>query len=111
MPAAVEVISAGNLRNQAVADGQQREALQRFADGHALLHDADGETAQHVDQRDENGGNGVAAHEFAGAVHRAVKIRFLLDLAAARAGLGFVDHAGVQVRRRWPFVCRAWRPR
>ena len=86
----------GNLRNQAVADGQQREALQGFVDRHALLHDADGETAQHVDQRDQDGGDGVAAHELAGAVHRAVKIGLLLDLAAAGAGLGFVDHAGVQ---------------
>ena len=75
-----------NLRDQAVADGEQREALQGFADGHALLHDADGEAAEDVDQRDEDGGDGVAAHELAGAVHRAVKIGLLLDLRRRRRG-------------------------
>ena len=87
-----------HLRNQAVADGQHREMLQRFAHRHALLHDADGEAADDVDERDENGRNGVAAHEFARAVHRAVKIRFLLHAAAAVARLGFVDQAGVEFR-------------
>ena len=86
----------GNLRHQAVADGEEGEALQGLVDGHALLHDADGKAAQHIDEGDENGGDGVAADEFARAVHRAVEIGFLLDFAAAAAGLGFVDDAGVE---------------
>jgi hypothetical protein len=87
----------GDLRNQAVADGQEREALQRLTDGHPLLHDADGKAAQHVDERDQDGGNGVAAHEFAGPVHGPVKVRFLFDGPAAGAGLLFVDDAGVKL--------------
>ena len=85
-----------DLRHQTVADGQEREALQRLLHGHALLHDADGKTAQHIDQRDENGRNGVATDEFAGAVHGPVKVRFLLDGPAAGAGFVFFDHAGVE---------------
>jgi hypothetical protein len=86
----------GNLRHQAVADGEQGEALQGLVDRHAPLHDADGKSAQDIDERDQNGGDGVAAHKFARAVHRPVKIGFLLDLAAALAGLGFVDDSGVE---------------
>ena len=86
----------GNLRDQAVPDGEQGEPLEGFVDGHALLHDADGKAAQDIDEGDQNGGDGVAADEFARPVHGPVKIGFLLDLAAAEAGLGFVDHAGVE---------------
>ena len=79
----------GNLRNQAVADGEQGEPLQGLVDGHALLHDADGEPAEDVDEGDEDGGDGVAADELARAVHGAVEIGFLLDLAAAARGPRF----------------------
>ena len=82
-----------HLRNQTVADGQHREARQGLVHRHALLHDADGETADDVDERDENGRDGVAAHKFARAVHRAVKIRLFLHAAPAVARLGFIDQA------------------
>ena len=86
----------GNLRDETVANGQQREALQGFAHGHALLHDADGETADDVDERDEDRRDGVAADKFAGPIHRAVKVRLLLDCAPAIASLGFIDQTGVE---------------
>ena len=62
------------------------------------MQDADRKTADHVDERDHNGRNGVAAHELARPVHRPVEIRFLLDLAAALAGLLLVDHTRAQFR-------------
>ena len=61
-----------------------------------FLHDADGESAQNIDQRDQDGRDGVAANELARPVHRSIKIRFLFHLAAARAGLFFIDHPGIQ---------------
>jgi hypothetical protein len=47
--------------------------------------DADGEAADDVDEGDEDGGDGVAADEFAGAVHGAVKVGLLLDFARRRS--------------------------
>ena len=72
--------------------------MQRFAHAHPLLHDADGKSTQYVDQRDQNGRDGVAAHEFAGPVHCSVKVRLLLDLPPPLARLRFVDHSRVQLR-------------
>src|SRR5205823_1231498 len=60
------------------------------------LHDADAETAENVDDGDENGGDGVTANEFAGAIHRSIKIRFLLDFAPASTGLFFGDDASAE---------------
>jgi hypothetical protein len=58
--------------------------------------DADGEAAENVDQRDQDGRDGIAAHELARPVHRAVEVRFLFHLAAAGAGLFFIDDAGAE---------------
>ncbi len=96
MPAAVEVISAGICETKPSPMDRRVNRCKRFVDRHPSLHDADGKAAQDVDQRDQNGGDGVAADKFARAVHRPVEIRLLLDLAPAVAGLGFVDHAGVE---------------
>ena len=85
-----------DLRDEPVADGEEGKALQRLRNAHALLHDADGEAANHVDESDEHGGDGVAAHEFAGAVHGPVEIGLLFDAAPAFAGLRFVNDAGVE---------------
>jgi hypothetical protein len=85
-----------DLRNQAVTDGKQREALQRFPHRHPLLHDADGKTAEHIDQCNQDGRDGVAAHKLARTVHRPVEIRLLLHFAAASARVGLVDDARVQ---------------
>ena len=45
----------------------------------------------------QDAGDGVAAHELAGAVHRAVEVGFLRDLVAPRDGLLLRDQPGVQV--------------
>ena len=55
------------------------------------------ESAENVDEGDDDGGDGVAADEFAGAVHRAVEVGFVGDVLAALAGLGFGEEAGVEV--------------
>ena len=46
---------------------------------------------------DDEAGDGVAADELAGAVHRAVEVGLCLDGPAARARLALGDEAGVQV--------------
>jgi len=64
---------------------------------HTMLHGADQDAAEHIDEHDQDAGDGVAAHEFARAVHRAVEIGFLAHLLAAHDRLGLRDDAGVQV--------------
>ncbi len=46
---------------------------------------------------DDQAGDGVAAHEFRGAVHRAEEGAFLLQLAPAALRLLVVDQAGGEV--------------
>ena len=86
-----------DLRAQAVADRQQRELLGGLAERHALLHDADDDAADQVDQRDQDAGHRVALDELRGAVHRAVEVGLLGDLGAALARLLVGDLARVEV--------------
>ena len=62
-----------------------------------MLQYADRETADDVDEHDHNAGYSIAAHEFAGAVHCAVKLGFESDHGAALARFVFADKAGIEV--------------
>ena len=86
-----------NLRDQAVADGQQRVGACGVAKRQVMHHDADGKAADDVEDQDHDAGGGVAAHELAGAVHGAVEVRFGAHFVAARARLVLGDESGVQV--------------
>ncbi len=87
----------GDLRGEAVADGQQRELVGGFGEGEPALGDADHDPPDEVDRGDDQRGHGVALDELGGAVHRAVEVGFLGDLGAAGAGLLVGDQAGVEV--------------
>ncbi|KAG1446268.1 hypothetical protein G6F57_017361 [Rhizopus arrhizus] len=86
-----------DLRDEAVTDGQQRVDTGRIAHRHVVLRHAHDQAADDVDRHDQQAGDGVAAHELAGAVHRAEEVRFLRDLGATAAGLVFADQARIQV--------------
>ena len=86
-----------DLRGEAVADRQQRELVRGLAERQALLHDADDDAADEVDQRDQDAGHRVALDELRGAVHRAVEVGLLGDLGAALARLLVGDLARVEV--------------
>ena len=79
------------MRYQAVADRKFHEHVSSGRDGHVVPHHANDDAAKHVDDRDDNPGNRVAADEFRGTVHCAEKRAFFFQLTAARLGLGFVD--------------------
>ena len=64
---------------------------------HAVVRHADDDAAEDVDGGDDEAGDGVAAHEFRGAVHGAEEGAFLLELAAPALRLLVVDQAGGQV--------------
>jgi hypothetical protein len=87
----------GDLRAQPVADRQQRELVRRLAERQALLHDADDDAADEVDQRDQDAGHRVALDELRGAVHRAIEVGLLGDLRAAAARLLVGDLARVEI--------------
>ncbi|MDQ0669721.1 hypothetical protein QF039_004021 [Pseudomonas sp. W2I6] len=62
-----------------------------------MLEDADRHAADQVDKQNQQAGDGVAAHEFAGTVHGTVELGFLGDFKATGLGLVLVDQAGVEV--------------
>ncbi len=63
----------------------------------SVARDADDDAAENVDGRDDEAGDGVAAHEFRGAVHGAEEGALLLQLRAAGLGLALVDEAGGEI--------------
>src|SRR5690606_4919324 len=72
-----------DLRNEAITDREQRELLQRFGERQVHLQHADREAADHIDERDEDACHGIATDELRRTVHRAIKVRLLLNLQAA----------------------------
>ena len=97
IPVAVEIKQRRHLGDDAFADGQQRELLQRLDDREVLLRDTDDEAADRVDRDDDDRGDCVAADELAGTVHRAVEVGGALDVLAALARFGFGDQPGVEI--------------
>src|SRR3989344_1279256 len=86
-----------DLGHQRVTDGQQDVGLGGLRGRQPVLHHADDEAADDVDEQDQDAGDGVTAHELRGTVHGAVEFGLFAHLAAALAGLGLVNHAGAQV--------------
>ena len=85
------------LRHQAVADGQQGVGGRGLGRRHAVLGHAHGEPADQVDEQDQDAGDGVAADELVGTVHRTVEVGFLADFLAARLGFLAGQDAGVEI--------------
>ena len=85
------------LRHQAVADRQQGIGGRGIAERHAMLQHAHGQATEHVDEQDQDAGDGVAADELAGTVHRAVEIGFLAHFLAAQLGFLARQQTGVEV--------------
>ena len=88
----------GHLRDESVTDRKQRIFLQRLHDRQPFLHDADRESAEDVDERDEDARDRIAAHKLARSIHRTVKIRFFLHLHAPLRGRRLVDDSRVEFR-------------
>ena len=88
----------GNLRDEAVADGQNGVGVQSIRERQPLLRHTDHEPAQDVHRGDDQTGHGVATNEFAGAVHCPVEVGFAGDGLPAPPRLLLVDQTGVQVR-------------
>jgi hypothetical protein len=78
----------GHLRHQRITHRQGDIALRRFGGGQPVADHAEAEAGEDVDAQDQQGSDGVALHELAGAVHRTIEVRLGRHFAAA--GLGFV---------------------
>ncbi len=77
-----------DLRDEAVADRQDREGVERRRENDMpLLQHADDDAAEEVDRDDQDAGDRVALDELRGAVHRAVEVGLARDLRAALARL------------------------
>ena len=80
MPAAVLTISAGIWLTR--SSPTVRIVYCESAASASPLHHADEDPAQDVDPGDEQPGDGVAADELGGAVHRAIEVGLAGDLLA-----------------------------
>ncbi|MNN33859.1 hypothetical protein D3C81_1476330 [compost metagenome] len=57
----------------------------------------DNETANQINEQDDNARDGIAFDEFTRPVHRTIEISFALDFAATFPRLLLVDESGIQV--------------
>ena len=71
--------------------------MRRVGKAQALLRDADDHAADHIDEHHQQAGDGVAAHEFRGAVHGAEEAAFVFQRLAPPPRLVLVDRAGGQL--------------
>ena len=62
-----------------------------------MLHHADANTAQQVDDQYQNTRNGIASNKLRGTVHRTVEVSLLRNFAAAVARLILIDQTGIEV--------------
>src|SRR5699024_9518473 len=87
-----------NLCHQAVADGEQRVSAPGLREGHVVLQHADQQATNDIYPHDDQPGHRIAAHEFAGTIHRTVEIGFGGHLGTAPACLLLTDQAGIEIR-------------
>ncbi len=87
-----------DLGDQTVTYRQQGVDLGRFAEAQLMLHHADDEAAQDVDEEDHDPRHRIPFHEFRGTVHGAVEVGFLSHVLTTLLGLFLIDEAGVQIR-------------
>ncbi len=62
-----------------------------------MLCRADDGAAEQIDEHDQDAGDGIAANELAGTVHRAVEVAFLANFLPADDGFGLRDDSRVQI--------------
>ena len=86
-----------HLTHQPITDGQAGEERGSLADRHVVADDADHEPAEDVDQRNDDTGDRVAAHEFARTIHGTVEIGLFGKLGATTLRFAIVDDTGVQI--------------
>ena len=82
-----------DLRDQAVADGQDGVGLEGLRHGHAIVDGPHGHADDQVQEDDQQPGDGIALHELGGAVQRAEERRLLLLPSPPLARLLVVDGA------------------
>src|SRR5262249_39123673 len=84
----------GDLRHQAVTDGEDRIGVRRVGKRQALLRDADNHAADNVYEHNQQPGDRVSTDEFGGAVHGAEETAFIFQFLPAATRLFFVDESG-----------------
>jgi hypothetical protein len=83
--------------DQAFADGQDGVGFGRRRQVETVLHHADDQPGNDVDEGDQHGRQRVALGEADGAVHGTVEVGLAPDASAPLAGFLLVDDAGVQI--------------
>ena len=86
-----------NLRDESLADGEQRVLLERLQRAEVPLQHTDDEAARDIDEHDDDGRDRIAFDELRGAVHRAEEVRLVLDLLAPYLRLRVRDGPLIEV--------------
>ena len=86
-----------DLCHECVTYGQQHVAVGCLGGRQIVLRHADDESADDVDKQNQQARHGIAAHVFAGTIHRAEELGFIAHFRAPTLGFFVVDQPGVQV--------------
>ncbi len=62
-----------------------------------MLHHANAQPADQIDQQNQHTGQGITAHELAGTIHGAVEVGLFADLLTAGDGFFTCQQAGVEI--------------
>ena len=64
---------------------------------HPVLHDADHQTADDIDQKNQDAGDRIAFHKLARAVHGTIKCRLFFEGLAPLLGLLLIDKTHIEI--------------
>ena len=92
-----EMISAGICDTRPSPTDSFGIDVRGLPEWHVVAGRANDDSAENIHCQNDQPGDGVASHEFGGAVHRAEKRAFFLEFAAATLRLLVVDQAGREV--------------
>ena len=96
-PAASETISDGICETRPSPTDSLVKTSAASRERHVVPRRADHDAAENIDRQNDQAGDGVAADEFGGAVHRAEEGAFLFEFAAAALRFLLVDQAGMKI--------------
>ena len=86
-----------NLSDQGIANGQQDVGAGGFGGRQTMLHHADDEATNDVDEQDQDAGDGITPNELGGTIHGAMELGLFSHLTAAAFCFGLVDQARIHV--------------
>ena len=86
-----------HLRHQTIANGERAVNRERFAKAQVVIQDARDQTANQVDDQNQNARHRIAAHKLRSTVHRTKKVSLLRHLLTPLLGLLLLYQARIHI--------------